>query len=335
MRIIFFLLFSFSLSAATLTLKSQHLDAPLMQFLITSFGVDTLVETGTWVGDTAVLSSRYFKEVYTVELGHIPFLDAQKRLKSLSNVHAAEGDSPTFLAEVIPAIRGKILFWLDAHWCSGDSANTMPIREELEAIRQSGLKEGVILIDDIRHFHNLPPDYPEYGKYPSLKWIQQKILEINPAYQFWILGDMAIAYLGDAATPSELVKACTISRLFGEGDSIDAVLTAEKTIRRFANLPESREFDKLMYFVRADPTEGAITVHLLLWKGLIEMGKSHFWEASQIFQRVRALGYPHWRVDWYLADCLFRLGDHEAARELAERILQIVPNFFEAKRLLR
>lgn len=289
----------------TLSLQPNQLDASFMRLLIDWFHVEALVETGTWVGETAEQGSRLFKEVYTVELGEWPFQESQQKLKPLVNVHSYLEDSPDFLFRMIPSIQHKMVFWLDAHWCGNNSAQkrgSTPIREELIAIQKSGLKDGVILIDDIRHFHRLPPDFPEYGSYPPLSEVKELILAINPSYQFLVLGDMAMAYLPqEGIVPSPLAAACTVSRLF-EGGDCEEVLAAEKIIRGAARTTEARAIEALQRYVRMDPTQGLITVHLMLWKALLQMGKGNYKEASVLLQQVKDVGYSHWRIDEYLAE---------------------------------
>lgn len=202
------------------------------------------------------------------------------------------------------------------------------IYEDLQTLAPNS--EDSLFIDNIHRFH----DYPEYGLSPSLSWIQAEILKINPAYQFYVVGNSAIIYLNRDLIPTELVKACTVSRLFQDEDPVEAVLAAEKIIRSQAHVPEARNFDRWVSLILSDPTKGAATVHFLLWKGLVEMGRNHFKEAILIFDRIRSIGYPHWRITWYLADCCFRVGERDYARELAQEVLAEVPHFIPAKRLL-
>lgn len=190
--------------------------------------------------------------------------------------------------------------------------------------------DQTLFIENLHRFH----DYPEYGLTPSLKWIQTEILKINPAYQFHVLGNTAVIYLNQELVPTEMVKACTVSRLFEEGDPIDDVLAAETTIRIQCSLSGAKNFDRWIPVILSDPTKGVATVHLLFWKGLAEMSYNRFREAVPIFKRVLSLGYLHWRVTWYLADCCFRIGEREYARKLAKEILAEAPYFTPARRLL-
>lgn len=206
---------------------------------------------------------------------------------------------------------------------------TVSICEDLTALAKSTDHSATLVIDKIHRFH----DFPEYGLSPSLNWIKGELLKINPAYQFWILGDFAVVTI-DPTPPTELVKACTVSRFFVEGDPVDAVIAAERTIRDQAKWTEAKAFDRLTPILVDDPTYGVATAHILLWKGLVAMGRKYFWDGSQLFERLRSLGYHDWRIGWYLADCYFCLGEDEQARDFAREVLEIVPDFFPAKIIL-
>lgn len=331
------LLFSSALFGEQLCLHNNQLDESLMKKLIELFHVGVLVETGTWVGQTAQRGAPFFKDVYTAELSPQQAAICQEVLAPFPNVHFYSSDSPAFLRMVIPKIEGRILFWLDAHFCGGNSAGkdfATPIEQELAAIRSTGLTNGIILIDDIRHFHGLPKDFPEYGDYPFLSEIKRQILAINPSYQFWILGDMAIAYpMQDCVDVSPLVRSCTTSRLFESGEKVEEVLAAELAIRELANAEEAKMIDALQRYVRRDQT-AITTAHLALWKGLLEMGRRRYGEAAQKFQQVLSAGYTHWRVLWYLAEVeyLRRNWDHSAL--LLKQVLEKVPDFAPARELL-
>jgi hypothetical protein len=302
---IIFLVFSQVFAYQQITLHGPQLSSDLMQKLIEDFKVDILIETGTWGGETARKASPLFREVYTVELSHELFQQVSPSFNLFLNIHAFEAHSPVFLKEILPKLEGRILFWLDAHWCGDHTARlgkNTPIKEELEAIRESGLKNGIILIDDVRCFHNLPEEVIGYGGYPTIHEIKQLILSINPDYEFWLLGDMAIAFPKQYNQDiSPLVYACTVSRLFlpTDGDDLE-VVAAEQLFRKYCNAPESRAIDFLQCLVI--PSTEFITFHLILWKGLLELGRQNFSVAAECFEKVLNNGYRHSRIYLYLAE---------------------------------
>lgn len=323
-------------SPRSLCLDGSQLNPSLMQKLIQLFDIQNLVETGTFGGDTSRLASHYFKKIYTIELKHDYFQKSLISFKNYPNIYPLEGHSPYLLKQIIPQIDGKILFWLDAHWCGENSAKwneqMTPIREELIAIKECGLKNSIILIDDVRIFHGLPNDFPEFGGYPTINEVKVMIEEINPKYEFYILGDTAIAFPREACVePSALLKALTKSRLFQINDANDQdilnVLAAEKIIQNLANTPEAKNIDALQRYVY--PGSEAITYHLMLWQGLVELGRHHFKTASDYFQRTLNTGYTHWRIYWYLALSQYYSGNIQQAEENLRMILEKAPNFSE------
>ncbi len=303
--ICFFSLITFPLFCSPpLQLHGPQLSPDLMQTLKERFKIDVLVETGTWGGETAKNGSLFFQEVYTVELSHDLFQRAADKLISFPNVHTFEGHSPVFLEKILPQIEGRVLLWLDAHWCGDNTAScgkNTPIIEELQAIKTSGLKTAVILIDDIRCFHNLPEEVIGYGGYPQLNVIQELVHAINQDYEFWLLGDMAIAFLKeDLQEVSSLIQACTVSRLFNPlSDDAEEVMKAEGLLLEHCNDLDAQAIDFLQCLVI--PSTEFITFHLILWKGLLELGRGNFVSAAHCFEKVLNAGYDHWRVYEYLA----------------------------------
>lgn len=296
------LMITTSLCATPLQLHGPQLSPSLMLDLKERFNIEVLVETGTWGADTAKRGSSIFREVYTVELDHDLFVSASKKLAPFSNVYPFEGHSPAVLKQILPNVKGRVLFWLDAHWCGENTARfekNSPIRDELLAIKESGVKTGVILIDDIRCFCNLPDELLGYGGYPLLSEIKEIVMSINPNYEFWVLGDMAIAFLKeDHVEVSPLVFACTMSRLFTEVES-GTILETESIFIDHCNDPDSSAIDFLQCFII--PSTEFITYHLMLWKGLIELGRQNFSVAASLFEKVLQMGYRHWRIYLYLA----------------------------------
>lgn len=315
-----------------ISLEGPQMTTSLMKKMIDLFNVDTFVETGTWGGGTAEKASSYFKEVYTVELDNDLFERGRNRLKNYSNIHYFQDDSPNFIINIVPTIQGKILFWLDAHWCGEYTARSdknTPIYKELQSIKASGLKNSIILIDDVRCFHNFPDEFPEFGGYPSINEIKKLILDINPEYHFCIIGDIVCAFSSDEdieVTP--LVENCTISRLFNVKDpDYSEVLLAEQAIQNHAYDSDAEAIQKLQCYVV--PSTEFITFHLILWKGLIHLGKKEYSQAIDCFNRTQNAGYHHWRVTWYLAQAYYFSERFSEAKEQIENVKREAPDFIE------
>ena len=82
--------------------------------------VKVFVESGTFKGKTAMVESRYFREVHTIELSQ-ELYDANLPVfqERYPNIVAYHGDSAKVLHELVRKIHEPCMFFLDAHW-SGD-----------------------------------------------------------------------------------------------------------------------------------------------------------------------------------------------------------------------
>lgn len=115
-------------------------------------GLETLVETGTYKGDTVSACLGRFAQIYTIELDPTLHTRAQKLFAHEPSVTTIQGDSCEELLRLAPGLEGPVLFWLDAHYSEGVTAqgpHDPPLQFELEAILARGERD-VILIDDAR-----------------------------------------------------------------------------------------------------------------------------------------------------------------------------------------
>ncbi len=126
----------------------------------------TLIETGTYLGDTVEDLKGDFERIVSIELGKDLYERAVFRFRNDRNVKLIHGDSGIELVKLMKSISQPALFWLDSHY-SGDitaqgKMNT-PIKQELAAIFAHPNKNHVVLIDDIRDFsgRNGYPTVPE------------------------------------------------------------------------------------------------------------------------------------------------------------------------------
>jgi hypothetical protein len=125
------------------------------------FNIETLVETGTYLGDMVYAQRKLFKKIYTIELSEQLYEMCVKRLKKYKNIQVIQGDSGVVLASVVKEINEKTIFWLDGHYSGGITAKgetESPVMQELKTILESNI-EHIILIDDAREF-NGTSDYP-------------------------------------------------------------------------------------------------------------------------------------------------------------------------------
>jgi hypothetical protein len=113
---------------------------------------DTFIETGTYMGGTTKWASTQFKEVYTIEWSEAFYKQIKDELLSKGNIVPHLGDSRNVLPKILGNIKGNILFWLDAHYSTKNSAgkdDRCPLLQELEIILSRN-NEDIIIIDDAR-----------------------------------------------------------------------------------------------------------------------------------------------------------------------------------------
>ena len=134
------------------------------------YGCTVFVETSTFLGDTTDYLKEHYSKIYTIELQEDLFKNAAERFKHIDKIQVLKGDSSIVLKDIVPAITGTTLFWLDGHYSSSfvsegqfiqtaKGVKESPVVEELEIILKAGLGKNVILIDDARCF-NGTSDYP-------------------------------------------------------------------------------------------------------------------------------------------------------------------------------
>lgn len=163
-----------------------------------TFGLNTFVETGTYKCKTTLWAADHFKQVITVEAYEPYYKNA--RTNERPSITYLFGDSRDKLAGVLEKIEQPALLWLDAHWCgsyekSAGTPGECPIREELEAVRITGVRH-FILIDDARLFVQPPPHPHDPAQWPSLAEIKS-LLPDN--YETIIWNDAIICIPAEAA----------------------------------------------------------------------------------------------------------------------------------------
>lgn len=118
----------------------------------------TLVETGTYLGDTVNACLPHFDRIYTIELDPTLAGRARARFADEPAVTVIEGDSEHELPRLASEIEEPVVFWLDAHFCDNNTArgqHESALQAELRAISDRG-QPDVILIDDARHTGHQP-----------------------------------------------------------------------------------------------------------------------------------------------------------------------------------
>lgn len=135
------------------------------------FHIKTMVETGTYLGQTVDDLKYKFNKIYTIELDKKLYKNAKSNFAKYNNITIIRGDSSKELKKIIKQIKNQAVFWLDAHYSSGLTAKgsvETPILKELIAISKSNINNHVILIDDARKF-------TDKNDYPTIKIVQNLI----------------------------------------------------------------------------------------------------------------------------------------------------------------
>lgn len=150
------------------------------------FELGTLIETGTFAGDTPAALKNDFSRIYSVELNPELVRRVRERFRDEPHISILQGDSAERLPEILAAVREPSLFWLDSHYSGGVTAlgdRITPILGELETILAHPIQSHVLLIDDARDFRH------DKG-HPSLDELQAFIVARRPELQFAVEDDI-------------------------------------------------------------------------------------------------------------------------------------------------
>jgi len=228
--------------------SSGGLDQKFLESLVKEFKSNVFIESGTYAGETTAVAAPLFGEVHTIELAYKMAEAAKARFINDQNVTVYHGSSAEVFDDIIPKLNQKganILFYLDAHYCGEGTAidkegsdspdGLTAIRKEIASIKRCGLKDCVILVDDIRCFGSQINGklYPSCNVYPSVQEVCKSLTEINSNFCFYLIGDMLLVYDITKHSPnfSPTIRACTISRLFdGSNYSQEELMGAELEI---------------------------------------------------------------------------------------------------------
>ena len=150
------------------------------------FSINTLVETGTYVGEMVYAVTKNFSQIISIELDNKLFEMAKNYFKDYGHITILEGDSGEILGQIIPKLDVRCLFWLDGHYSSGITAKgklETPIISELENILENPSRDDVILIDDARCFIG-------ENDYPTIEELRNFIFEKRADVEFHIKDDI-------------------------------------------------------------------------------------------------------------------------------------------------
>ena len=126
----------------------QHILAAYLK----RFRLRTLVETGTFTGETVEALRSRCTRVISIELEPALHAAALRRFARASNVTLLQGDSAVLLPKVLQQLDAPALFWLDGHYAGPGTAGagTSPLLAEIRTLLARAPRGDVILIDDAR-----------------------------------------------------------------------------------------------------------------------------------------------------------------------------------------
>ncbi len=119
-------------------------------------GARIMIETGTYLGVTAMRCARFFEKVYTIELDHELAKRAAEWLGSRRNVEVIQGDALQMLPRVLARSDvDDVLIFLDGHFSGGITAHgdhAEPAVLEVDALVPFKHKIRAVIVDDWRCF---------------------------------------------------------------------------------------------------------------------------------------------------------------------------------------
>lgn len=150
------------------------------------YQVQTLVETGTYMGDMIEAQKKNFESIISIELGKELAEKAKHRFRHDHNIRIVQGDSGKALPGILADVNEPGIFWLDGHYSAGITAKgetECPIFEELDAIFNGKKLDHILLIDDARCFNG-------EGDYPTIETVSAYVKSKNANYKVEVKDDI-------------------------------------------------------------------------------------------------------------------------------------------------
>ena len=150
------------------------------------YGMRTLIETGTFYGDTIWRLRNDFDRIVSIEIDPTLAAEARKRFKRHAHIEIVAGDSGIALEEVLGRTFDRCLFWLDGHYSGGITGRgelDCPLVNELRHIWNHRVKNHVILVDDAREFIGV-------DGYPTIGRLEATVKRQRPEWSFAVESDI-------------------------------------------------------------------------------------------------------------------------------------------------
>ena len=157
------------------------------------FSLDTLIETGTYLGEMVRATKHTFQRIISIEINETLARKAQKKFSGYSHITIIQGDSSHVIKKVLDEVQKPCLFWLDSHYSGGltaKGASETPVMQELEHIFSHRIRNHVILIDDARCFNG------EHG-YPDMQELRDFVMTKRPGWICEVQHDIILIHEKD------------------------------------------------------------------------------------------------------------------------------------------
>ncbi len=142
------------------------------------FSLDTLVETGTYLGAMVRATRGTFRCIISIELDPDLYERARQKLAEPGHVSILNGDSAEVLRRLLRELHEPCLFWLDAHHSGVLTAHgrlESPVMLELRHILDHPTEDHVVLIDDAHAFVGR-------GGYPTIPELRATVAASRPGW---------------------------------------------------------------------------------------------------------------------------------------------------------
>jgi len=181
-------------------LVPQVIKRSILFSLAREHGINVLVETGTYLGETADYALQSFKEVHSIEVDKRLHERAKRLFGNRDGASFHLGDSGILLPEIVAKLKGPAVFWLDGHFSShvtGRGHEDTPIEKELKTVLESPFLH-VAVVDDARMFGTDPA-------YPTLDKVREIQNRLRPGHEIFVVADViVIGPFGTDAFPRQV-----------------------------------------------------------------------------------------------------------------------------------
>jgi hypothetical protein len=141
-------------------LPSQHAKHRHLLALLRERRHDTLIETGTYLGETTAFFATRARRVVSIEIEPALHARAARLFTESPNVEILLGDGMDIVPRLVSELDRPCLIWLDGHFSGGNTGRGAVEEPAVEILRrikaQSPPKGMTVVVDDLRLFGENP-----------------------------------------------------------------------------------------------------------------------------------------------------------------------------------